>query len=540
MKLRKGLLAATSAVLLLSACSNAEGSGGESTAETANTDNVSKTGMPIVNEQIKLEIFADRAASTNEDWNDVMIFNEYEEMTNIDVEWEMVPTDALEEKRNLALASGTLPDVFHSADLSNLDLLKYGQQGVFIELNDLIDQYAPNLKKLMEENPDIKKGLTFPNGKIYSMPTIYSPDFTSVLIGSRPWINQDWLEQLGMENPQTTEEFYQYLKAVQETDLNGNGKNDEIPYGGTVIGGLVGWMKGAYGLGNLGTRHKYVDLDPENNEQLRFYPAEEEYKQMLQFINKLYSEGLIQQNIYTIDYNQFLANGSENIYGSTVLTNPRTSFGDTGEQFVGANALEGENGEKMFVDIGSSLVRLGGFAITKENPNPAATVRWMDHFYSDEGAKLFFMGKEGVTYEETEDGEIQYLDSITNSPDGLTMEQELAKHLTWLGGGYPGIVKKDYFQGAESLPSAIEAADRLDPYLPEQLVPAFTFTEEESRRFSALAADIEKYVQETQDKLITGEISFAEWDNYIQTLNDMGLEEYMEIQNAAFERYKNS
>ncbi|MFC4404113.1 extracellular solute-binding protein [Gracilibacillus xinjiangensis] len=539
MKFKKGLIAATSAVLLLSACNNAEGSQGENDAETA-SENVNETGMPIVNEQIKLKIFADRASSTNEDWNDVMVFNEYEKMTNIDVEWEMVPTDALEEKRNLALASGTLPDVFHSADLSNLDLLKYGQQGVFLELNDLIDQYAPNLKKLMEENPDIKKGLTFPNGKIYSMPTIYSPDFTSVLIGSRPWINQEWLDQLGMEMPETTEDFYQYLKAVKETDLNGNGELDEIPYGGTVIGGLVGWLKGAYGLGNIGTRHKYVDIDPENNDQLRFFAAEEGYRQMLEFIHKLYSEGLIQQNIYTIDYNQFLANGSENIYGSTVLTNPRTSFGDVGEQFIGANALEGENGDKMFVDIGSSLVRLGGFAITKENPDPAATVRWMDHFYSDEGAKLFFMGIEGETYQETEDGEVEYLDKITNSPDGLTMEQELAKYMTWLGGGYPGIVKKDYFKGAESLPSAIEAAERLDPYLPEQLIPAFTFTEEESSRFSALAADIEKYVEETQDKLITGEISFAEWDNYIQTLHDMGLEEYMEIQNAAYERYKNS
>ncbi|KAB8127492.1 extracellular solute-binding protein [Gracilibacillus oryzae] len=539
MKLKKSLLAATSAVLLLSACNNAEGTQGEDSAETA-SEKVNETGMPIVDEQIQLKFFADRAATTHEDWNDVMIFNEYEKMTNIDVEWEMVPTDALAEKRNLALASGTLPDVFHSADISNLDLLEYGQQGVFLELNDLIDQYAPNLKKLMNENPDIKKGITFPNGKIYSMPTIYEPDFLSVLDGARPWVNQEWLDKLGMENPETTEEFYQYLKAVQETDLNGNGKQDEIPYGGTVIDGLVGWIKGSYGLGNRGIRHPYIDVDSDSDE-LRFFADDEEYKQMLQYINKLYSEGLIQQNIFSIDYNQFLANGAQNIYGSTVFHNTISLFGEeVGSKFTGGNALEGENGDKMYTDLGSSLAGMGGFVITKENPNPAATVRWMDYFYSDEGAKLFFMGLEGETYQETEDGEVEYLDKITNSPDGLTMEQELAKYMTWLGGGYPGIVKQDYFKGSESLPSSIKATERLEPYIPEEIWPAFTFTEEESRRFSALATDIEKYVKETRDKLITGEISFAEWDNYVQTLQDMGLEEYMEIQNAAYERFKNS
>src|SRR5699024_11624362 len=89
------------------------------------------------------------------------------------------------------------------------------------------DVCSSDLYQVLQDNPDIEKGLTFPDGHIYSVPTIYSPDFESLLIGAKGWINGEWLEELGMDNPETTEEFYEYLKAVKENDLNGEG--NEIP-----------------------------------------------------------------------------------------------------------------------------------------------------------------------------------------------------------------------------------------------------------------------------------------------------------------------
>src|SRR5699024_2897920 len=145
----------------------------------------------------------------------VLIWNEYEKMTNIDVNWEMVPHEGLAERRNLSL-SGDLPDAYHSAVIPATDLYKYGNQGTFIRLNDLIDEHAPNFKKILEENPEIEKAITFPDGNIYSFPLIYDPDFSALRISEGPWIREDWLGELGMENPETTEEFYEYLKAVKE------------------------------------------------------------------------------------------------------------------------------------------------------------------------------------------------------------------------------------------------------------------------------------------------------------------------------------
>lgn len=529
-------------LLLAAACSNdSESQESEDPAESASAENVNETGFPIVDEEITLTFMAGKHATHADDYEEVTVWKEYEDKTNVNIEWEPVQTGTgLDEKRNLALASGELPDVFYTTYMPNSDLLKYGEQGSFLELNDLIEKYMPNLTAILEENPEIRKGITHPNGKIYSLPTIYSPDFPSVLIGSKPWIRQDWLDQLGMEVPETTDEFYEYLKAVKETDLNGNGEHDEIPYGASNISGLVGWLKGSFGVGNRGIKHPFIDADPETGDA-RFYPIDEGYKEMLQYVNKLYEEGLIEQNIYTIETNQYYANGQNGLYGGTVATSTGTIFGDEmGENYVAVGALEGPKGDKAFNKVGSTLAHMGGFVVTSANENPEATLRWMDYFYGDEGATFYFMGIEGETYEVVEDGKMQYVDEIANDPNGATLEQQLADHITWLGGGYPGIVKSDYFNGAESLPESLEAAKMIEPSLPEETWPVFTYTDEEISRLTALQADIETYVNEMQDKFVTGAISFSEWDTYVQTVKDMGLEEYMEIQQAALDRFEKS
>lgn len=261
---------------------------------------------------------------------------------------------------------------------------------------------------------------------------------------------------------------------------------------------------------------------------------------MLEYLNKLYTEELIQENIFTIETDQSFAMGTEGLYGSVVIANPETVYGDMGENFVGMPALEGPNGDKLVTRIGSTLSRMGEFVVTKENEYPATMLRWMDYFYSDDGAKLFFMGVEGETFEELEDGDIDYVESIKNSPDGLTLEQELSKYITWLGGGYPGIVKEEFFKGSSSLPSGLEAAERVKADIGEEVWPPFLYTEDESKEMSSLAADIEKYVDEMRDKFINGSESFSKWDDYIKTIENMGLDHYIEIQQAAYGRFKNN
>lgn len=536
MNVRKILYLLLAAILLfLVACGDKKDPAGKVEVDSKNFN---ETGMPIVNETIKLDVFAGKSATTADDWNDVLVLNKYEEMTNIDITWNQVPADGLEEKRNLALATGDLPDAFYAANIPVADVQKYGEQGIFIPLNDLIKEHAPNLNKILEEYPDIKKGITFPDGNIYSFPTIYSPEFQSLLVGAKPWIKQDWLEELGMDNPETTDELYDFLKAVKETDLNGNGKNDEVPLSSVSMARILHWISGAFGIQNKGQLHELVDADLETGD-LRFYPAADEYREMLDYMSKLYTEGLIEQNIYSIEVDQYLANAAEELYGATQFYNPIELFGDEiGSDYVVGNALEGPNGIKMYTGVTSPLRSLGNFTITSENEHPAETIRWLDYFFSEEGMLMFFMGIEDETYEMTDEGP-KLMDHITNSAEGLTLTQELAKYLINPGGNHPVMVTDDYFTGSENAPTDIEATETLAPYLIDEVWPSFTYTADENDDMTILAADIGKYVSEMQAQFITGELelSDAEWDKYIKTIEDMGLEDYMNIQQAAYERY---
>ena len=525
-----------SSVVVLAACSGDNDKKGAGTKEEE-PKNLTESGMPIVDEEITLNFFAGQAPATAENWNDVMIFNEYEKMTNMKVKWEMVPHASLPEKRNLALASGNLPDAFHSAGMPVADILKYGEQGLFVPLNDLIDKHAPNFKKVLEENPDVKQALTFPDGNIYSFPLMAEPEFLSYRMGPKPRINEEWLDALGLDMPETTEEFYQYLKAVKEGDPNGNGEADEIPYGATGMDTLIQYLQGSFGLANKGTSNRNIDLDPETGE-LRFFHTADEYKELLEYINKLYSEELIEQNIYTITGEQYHANGSESKYGSTVWYSPVDIFGEQASVYTGMPALEGPEGDKQFNSLMSTVVIPGAFIITNANENPEATVRWIDYFYSDEGMKLFFMGIEGETYELDEKGEPIYMDHILNSPEGLTYEQELAKYLTFPGGGHPSITDRKYFRGPANSIEDIEAAEKLSPNLVESPWSAFKYTNEETKVLSGLGADIEKYVEEMTDKFISGDEPFSKWDEYVKTIENIGLEKYMKIKSDALKRYE--
>ncbi|WP_217586486.1 extracellular solute-binding protein [Lentibacillus saliphilus] len=534
MKYVKLLLVSMLVFILLAAC------GKKATEEYSGPteeelENLNKANFPIVKDEITLDFFAGQAPATNPNWNDVMIFNEYEDMTNIKVNWKMVPHETLAEQRNLAFGGGNLPNAFHSASIGASDLMKYGEQGVLIPLNDLIDEFAPNFKKILEDYPEVKNSITMPDGNIYSLPLMSDPNFLSYRMGPKPFINKEWLDELGMEMPETIEDYYTYLKAVKNESPS-NGTVDEVPFGGPSITSLYQYLLGSFGLANKGSSGGLLDIDPETNDY-RFFPIADQYKDLLVYMNKLYSEGLIEQNIFTIDHHQYLANSAAGKYGSIVWYSPTQIMGkEVGSQYVGMPALEGPYGDKMWTTLYDTVLNPGAFAITSENENPAATVRWVDYFYGDEGLKFFFMGIEGETYEEDEDGNIAYKDHIMNSKEGLSFEEELAKYLTFPGGGFPSMTSQKYFLGAESSPESLAVAEKLGQNLAEDRWIRMPHTKEENDQLRGFGTDIEKYVSEMREKFISGAEPISEWDNYVNELEKMGLEEYMDIKIDAIER----
>ncbi|MFF2156943.1 extracellular solute-binding protein [Paenibacillus chitinolyticus] len=530
----KLVLACALTTAVLSGCSSG---GGKGAGEGAEAKGVNATGFPIVQEPVTVNAFAAKFFA-NADWNKLKLWQEYEKKTNIHINWETVQKDALKEKRNLLMASSGYPDLFYASAFSKSDLFKYGKQGVFLPLNEYIDQYAPNLKALMEKYPVIKKGITMPDGKIYSLPTLYDPEFRSVFFNT-PWVKTEWLTKLGLKEPENLDEFAAMLKAFKKGDPNGNGKPDEIAWGGVGTTGLVGYLRGAYGLGNHGNANPYVDTEP-GSDKIRFIPADPRYKEMLEYIHKLYKDGLLEQDIASVKSEEIDAKGTAGLLGIVDNVDPAAIYNQKG--YAGLPVLKGPHGDQLYTYIGSPLGNIGMFILTDKAKNPAAMVRWMDYFYGEEGIKMFFMGWKDDTYKEESDGTVDYVDAIKNNKDGLSLDQAVSQYLIWPGGYYPGFVKQAYFKGAEGLPTSAANSKKADPHVlkPDQIWPAFNFTSEEQQELTTLANDIETYVTEMRDKFIVGDAPLSQWDDYVATLNKMGLDRYKQIYQAALDRYSKS
>ncbi|MGO4545964.1 extracellular solute-binding protein [Paenibacillus sp. 2TAB23] len=495
---------------------------------------VMQQGMPIVSEPIALTFFTGKSPSNGDPFEDILVWKKYAKLTNMNIQFELVPFDVLTEKRALSLEGDNLPDGFYSARLTPEELAAYGKRGVLIPLDDLIDAYAPNFKALLEKYPMLRKGLVMPDGHIYSFPSFYDPDFLSMQIGTPLWVNKQWLDELGMAEPRTTAQFRSYLLAVKGADLNGNGKQDEIPYSGVGIGTLINQLKGAWGLGNRGLGHKFVDVDP-LTQQLRFTKALPGYKEMLQYIHGIKKDGLLDKEIFSIKENALNAKGNEGLLGAMIVPNPAAVM--RRDEYIGLGALQGPYGDHLYTQMKVPLVHQGAFAVTSANRYPEATVRWMDYFFGEEGASLFFMGEEGVTYAKDEKGQPQFLPFITDNPDGLTMDQALMPYVTWLGGSYPGFVRQSYFKGSESMKGSLMAAEKARPDAVKEVWGKFSFTKDEELFMLTVGADLEAYISDMELKFINGSVTFAEWDSYLSTLDTMGVREYMQMYEQAYERY---
>jgi len=497
-------------------------------------DYMNATGLPIVKKPITLKAFALKSGNTIE-FEKLLIWQEYEKMTGIHIEWEEATSNGVE-KRNLKLASGDLPDIFFKGSMPVEDLVTYGSQGTFIKLNDLIEKYGPNMKKIFEKFEEIKKGLKMPDGNIYSLP--YVDDSKDTQIQSKLFINRKWLNKVGMKAPETIDELYNVLKAFKEKDPNGNGKADEIPYSAPYgIESAKLFFAGSFGLLNVGLSNSDFDLD-EKTDKLRFVATQPEYKELMQFMNKLYTEGLLDNEIFTATSTQFTAKGEKGVIGA-FNGNTQSQVGQVNSaDFDGVPVvLKGSQGHQNMSIASSALRTIGTFTITKANKYPEATMRWIDYFYGEEGTKLFCMGIEGKTYK-MKDGNYEFVEDITKNPNGLSFDQALGRYLCTAGGNNPTVITEKYFKGATDNKAALELANKLAKYYPKKVLPPFVFTKEESQQMSGLKNDIQTYVREMQAQFISGKTAFSNWDSYVSQIKKMSVDEYLKINQAAYDRYK--
>lgn len=518
----------------------------QETTKAKDSSNLTEPGtFPIVKEKVKLTIYKWKLGEKeNLDTNPFTIF--YEKMTNVDFEWITAPPDRFKEKMNLMFSSGDVADIIatgnHGATLlSKVEESSLAAEGLIIPLNDLIDTQSVWLKEILVKRPEVLESITSPDGKIYNMPGINST--VEVRKASLIWINIKWLENLGLEVPTTTDEYYNVLKAFKEKDANGNGDpNDEIPLGGWS-GLQYGAILSSFGPNTLA----YIDKGVVKTSVDKPF-----FREALRYLKKLYDEGLLFRECFTIDRSSFskINLGSDIAkIGSMAGVGHTLQFAppETGLHLqYAAFVLDGPNGRKcqqISTHISNGIS--SNCVITSNCKHPEVAFRVLDWLYSEEGTLWTTLGPEGVAWKKAEPGAVG-LDGRPAKYEKLpvTQDNEYFGNLSWtmaFGSNYDYdfimsiAYPKDPY---ENNPAAYEKylyynSSKWDKILnfDKTSIPNLYYAPEDLRVISHLQTQVNDYVNQCFAQFILGKMDLDnDWDEYLNTLEKKaGLSLYLEI-----------
>lgn len=495
-------------------------------------DNVSfeATGLPIVKDKITLNIVAPKAPLAP-DYSEMEIFKRLEKATNVAIKWKNIPDTDYQEKKNLLLASGDLPDAFYGAQFTDYDLVTYGENGTLVPLEDLIDKYAPNLKKVLDKRPEMKSGITAPDGHIYGLPIA-----EEMGIGDTPFfpsINKKWLDKLGLQMPKTLDEYTEVLRAFKNQDPNGNGKKDEIPLSFMHLWWCadIGDFFAAFGQAD-NLDHRVV-----RDGKVIFTADKPEFKEALEYFHQWYKEGLIDPESFTQDAPQYLAKGKtkEETLGSYIWWETEEVVGpERAGNYVLMPPLEGPHGDKLVGRSNGSEFARNAFVITKNNKNPEITMRWIDQQYEPKMAAQIHWGPIGIIYKEDANGMLVNMEL----PEGTSMG-EYRQKVAPNGAGV--ILKEDFGTIVNMEPRAKQRIKDLDeiyrPFMEKEKYPTIFFKTEELNQIDTIETDLKEYVNQTRAQFIVKGFNDKDWNAYVQQLDDIGLNDLMEIYQKGLDRF---
>ena len=538
----------------MAGCGNSEGNSSttEKSTSSANTGDTAATSSS--GEKTKLKaLFISH--SLTKDLEEMKWLQEIEEEANVDVEWEQIRAD-WDTVKSTRLASGDIPDIMINA-VNDADITQY--QGLFLTLNSLISaDTTPNIQAMFDEEPDSKTLATNLDGNIYSIPKFQGkwPDTNSVM-----FINQQWLDDLGLEMPTTFSELKEILIAFRDKDANGNGdSSDEIPMDFNA-GANNGWFTSAYSLpkliGSLGIQLTDWGTDSYFAEdgKVKSYAVDERYKLFMKYMADLYAEGLINSNAITNDYSQFqsLSRGNENgdaLVGVVFGWEETDKFGPTlHSQYEPVPPLEydidcepGTYEALWSYDFNVLNYASNRVVVSSKCADPEAAMRFVDRFYDPTvSVEVLFGGISDGCLEKTGDDSFKVLDPLDPDTDSGTWkwtssmadngpmyirrstEIEFAKDMTY------ALEERSVYE------EALSKAGQPDNNYPQMFMK---YSQEDQNNMAMAQANINNIIDNQWSLWLTGQADVdSTWDSYVKSVEAAGLPQVLEIRQKAFDTY---
>lgn len=495
--------------------------------------------LPLTKEKVTFTVLA-RMHALATDLSTVPLLQKMEADTNVHIEGGYISPSAWNERKNLALAGGRLPDMILSG-LTKADVVNYGSQGMFIPLQDLIDKYAPNIKALYARYPDFQAECISPDGNQYYIKGINGLPFRES--GCNMFINTAWLKKLGLKMPETYDELYEVLKAFKTRDPNGNGKADEIPLSciyanngmdyNMLFNLFSGW---GFVMGpDYSNGPRYLTID--NAGKISLAPMHKNFPEAIKYFRKLYQEGLLDQEVFTQKNADLTAKGRA---PAEILGSYPDWFGDA---VVGADRFNADYDVMAPLQGPYSRLwrRISGFGsaatavITSACKNPALAMMWLDYCFRPEISLQMSRGEIGPVLE-LRNG-IYY---SKTPPQGMSDDEFRIKYCTDFS--FPWALTPEILQNVQ-LPLSFDRKVKKffpanKPYLPEKYIADLMYSKQESDDLAIYSTDIQSYIDKTIPQFITGQLDIdANMAGFISQLEKMGSAKYLAIHQAAYDRY---
>lgn len=518
-------------ISLLAACGGGDkgkdattGSGGDTdspkAAAPADPDQYGDTGglaLPLVDKPTTISWMV---ASEKTNLNDSLLAKEIEKRTGIKVNFMAYSAATFPDKLKVTVASGKLPDIIHG--LTPSELKKIGKQNAVVAINDYLDM-LPNFKKLyVDENPWVIPSFGDESGNIYTWPvTNINRDVNHGFM-----YRKDIFDELGIKEWTNTEEFYQALKKLKEA------YPDSYPYASKTKEHI--FRDWAYGWGLGGANYPtYYD---EAAKEWKYATTQPEHKEMLDFMKKLYNEGLLDPEFLTDTDDSWTAK----------MTSSNKSFVTydwIGRLDLFYNQVKDQN-PNYDLRFGNPVGPTGngrmidsitnGFSIAvANNDNKEASLKLLDYLTSPSGATLVTMGVEGETFKM--EGDKVVYPELTDVPlvDISVLED---RYGLWLQGLYVNSDRRSvYFNYTEK---EQEAQDKLlNGNKFEPLDPVLNFTDEETSTIAEIDTSLKKLADEFNAKYILNKnYGDAEWQQWQAQAEKQGAQQLADIYNAAQKR----
>ena len=522
------------------------------TASTAFAGELNEVGTyPISDETLNFTMF--RLSMPNVEDFATNDFTKYmEELTNIHFEFETGSRSDWSDKLNMEFNTSTYPDCIMYV---GPDEAKWGvDEGILIQLDDLIYENMPNYVEKMGQFIDSTRQT---DGHIYSIAGLN--DCYHCQYAGKMWVNTKYLEEMGVEMPTTTQEFYDVCKQFVET------YPDKIAIAGANSGWYVDFADWLMNSFVLTPRNSYKTVVGFEDDQIVSVAALDEYKEGLKYIHSLYELGAIYDGNFTQEAEQVrtLLNQED----VPVLFVPFGTISDgidadanneVYRQYQVISPLEGPEGVRLAPFYKYSGVEEGSFSITDKCENPAALLRWVDYFFSDKGdLSSQFGADEGVDWVwEPNDGSVglngepamykiadasQYSGEVQNH-DWQDVVIRYAPADYRLGSATDPDIDEGTGSGLEKL-LFTASKEKMEPFGQNEenskydVHPSLKFTADESTEIQTIGVEVKNYILENRAAFITGTKDIdAEWDAYIQGLNESGLDTLLEIYQTAYDR----